>query len=61
MTQVLTAKLGDFIRFLSTHAEQEEIKQGLFQVGGSPSAIGCINDAHIRITAPQVNEPDFVN
>ena len=61
VTQVLTAKLGDFIKFLSTCAEQEEIKQGLFQVGGFPSAIGCIDDIHIRITAPQENEPDFVN
>ena len=61
VTQALAAKLGDFIRFPSTRAERDEIKQGLFRVGGFPCAIGCIDGTHVRITAPHQNEPDYVN
>ena len=52
VTQALAAKLGDFIRFPSTRAERDKIKQGLFRVGGFPCAIGCIDGTHVRITAP---------
>ena len=61
VTLALTAKLGDFVRFPSTRAERDEIKQGLFRVGGFPCAIGCIDGTHVRITAPQETEPDYVN
>jgi len=61
VTQALAVKLGDFIRFPSTRAERDEIKQGLFRVGGFPCAIGCIDGTHVRITAPRENEPDYVN
>ena len=61
VTQALAAKLGDFIRFPSARAERDEIKQGLFRVGGFPCAIGCIDGTHVRITAPHENEPDYVN
>ena len=61
VSQALTAKLGDFVTFPSTRAERDEIKQGLFRVGGFSCAIGCIGGTHIRITAPHENEPDFVN
>ena len=61
VSQALTAKLGDFVTFPSTRAERDEIKQGLFRVGGFLCAIGCIDGTHIRITAPHENEPDFVN
>ena len=55
VTQALASKLGDFIRFPSTRAERDEIKQGLF------CAIGCIDGTHVRITAPHQTEPDYVN
>lgn len=61
VTKALTAKLGDFIKFPCTRAERDEIKQGLFRVGGFPCAIGCIDGTHVRIKAPHENEPDFVN
>ena len=61
VTQALSAKVGDFVKFPSTRAERDEIKQGLFRVGGFPCAIGCIDGTHVRITAPHENEPDFVN
>ena len=61
VTQALSAKVGNFVKFPSTRAERDEIKQGLFRVGGFPCAIGCIDGTHVRITAPHENEPDFVN
>ena len=61
VTQVLAAKLGQFVKFPSTTAVRDEIKRGLFRVGGFPCAIGCIDGTHIRITAPSQNEPDYVN
>ena len=61
VTQALAAKLGDFVKFPSTRAVRDEIKQGLFHIGGFPCAIGCIDGTHVRITAPAENEPDFVN
>ena len=51
VSQALTVKLGDFVTFPSTRGERDEIKQGLFRVGGFPCAIGCIDGTHIRITA----------
>jgi len=56
----LTSKLDDFITFLQTGVERDEIKQGLFKIGGFPCAIGCIYGTHVRIKAPSENEPDFV-
>ena len=61
VTQVLAAKLGQFVKFPSARADRDEIKQGLFRVGGFPCAIGCVDGTHIRITAPSENEPDYVN
>ena len=61
VSQALTAKLGDFITFPSTRVERDEIKQGLFRVGGFPCATRCIDGTHIKIEAPHENEPYFVN
>ena len=58
VTQALSAKVGDFIKFPSMRAERDEIKQGLFGVGGFPCTIGCIDGTHVRITTPHKNEPD---
>lgn len=40
--------------------ERDEIKQGLFKIGGFPCAIGCVDGTHVRIKVPSENEPDFV-
>ena len=42
------AKLGDFITSPSTRAGKEEIKQGLFRVGGFPCAIGSTDGTHLK-------------
>lgn len=61
VTQALSSKVNDFIKFPSTRNERDEIKRGLFEVGGFPCAIGCIDGTHVRIKAPSQNEPDYVN
>ena len=61
VTQGLTAKVNDFIKFPATRAERDEIKQGMFKVGGFPCTIGCIDGTHVRIKSPSQNEPDYVN
>ena len=49
VTQALAAKVNDFIKFPATRAERNEIKQGMFQVGGFPCTIGCIDGTHVGI------------
>ncbi|CAH3190006.1 unnamed protein product [Porites evermanni] len=61
MQVLITLKLGTWRQVRFFKAERDEIKQGLFRVGGFPCAIGCIDGTHVRITAPHENEPDFVN
>ena len=61
VTQALAAKVNDFIKFPATRAERDEIKQGMFKVGGFPCTIGCIDGTHVRIKSPSQNESDCVN
>ena len=61
VTQALAAKVNDFIKFPATRAERDEIKQGMFKVGGFPCTIGCIDGTHVRIKSPSQNESDYVN
>ena len=61
VTQALAAKVNDFIKFPATRAERNEIKQGMFKVGGFPCTIGCIDGTHVRIKSPSQNESDYVN
>ena len=61
VTLALAAKAVDFIKFPSSRAVSDEIKQGLFRIGGFPCGIGCIDGTHVRILAPSENEPDYVN
>ena len=52
ITLALAAKAVDFIKFPSSRAVSDEIKQGLFRIGGFPCGIGCIDGTHVRIPAP---------
>jgi hypothetical protein len=45
----------------STDQRKREIKQGSYESGGFPGVIGCVDDTHVRITTPNVDEPSFVN
>jgi len=61
VTLALASKVNEFVKFPTTANERDEIKHGLFRVGGFPCAIGCIDGTHVRIKAPSQNESDFVN
>ena len=61
VTLALASKVNDFVKFATTPNERDEIKHGLFRIGGFHSAIGCIDGTHVRIKAPSQNEPDFIN
>ena len=61
VSTALARKQNEFIRWPSTAAERQEIKQGFFEKGGFPGVIGCIDGTHIRIQGPTAHESDFVN
>ena len=61
ITQALANKVNDFIKFPSTRNEPDEVKRGLFRIGGFPCAVGCVDGTHVRIKAPSLSEPDYVN
>ena len=61
VSTALARKQNQFIRWPSTAAERQEIKQGFFEKGGFPGVIGCIDGTHIRIQGPSAHESDFVN
>ena len=52
VSTALARKQNQFIRWPSTAAERQEIKQGFFGKGGFPGVIGCIDGTHIRIQGP---------
>ena len=60
-TQAHAAEVNDFIKFPSTRKERDEVKRGLFRIGGFPCAIGCVDGTHVRTKAPFLNEPNYVN
>ena len=62
VSTALARKQHDFIRWPSTAAERQEIKQGFFEKGGFPGVIGCIDGTQfIRIQGLSAHESDFVN
>ena len=61
VSTALVRKQHEFIRWPSTAAERQEIKQGFFEKGGFPGVIGCIDGTHVRIQGPSAHESDFVN
>ena len=60
VSHALAAKTDQFIKWPSDQ-RQRKIKQGFYESGGFPGDIGCIDGTHVRITAPNVDEPSFVN
>lgn len=59
--QLLFENSTSSLRWPSTAAERQEIKQGFFEKGGFPGVIGCIDGTHLRIQGPSAHESDFVN
>ena len=61
VSTALARKQNQFIRWPSTAAERQEIKQGFFVKGGFPGVIGCIDGTHVRIQGQSAHESNFVN
>ena len=61
VSTALGRKQHQFIRWPSTAAERQEIKQGFFVKGGFPGVTGCIDGTHVRIQGPSAHESKFVN
>ena len=61
VTKALAAKVNDFVKFPATRNERDEVKRGLFRIGGFPCSIGCIDGTHVRIIAPSLNKADYIN
>ncbi|CAF0771695.1 unnamed protein product, partial [Didymodactylos carnosus] len=51
----------DTIKFPSTANEQDEVKQGFYEMSKFPRVIGAIDCTHIQIKTPKENEERFVN
>ena len=54
VTLALASKVNDFDKFPTTPNERDEIKHGLFRVGGFPKKIGCIDGTNVQ------NWPGFI-
>ena len=61
VSTTLGRKQHQFIRWPSTAAERQEIKQGFFVKGGFPGVIGCIDGTHVCIQGQSAHESNFVN
>jgi hypothetical protein len=59
VSYALASKTDQFIKWPSD--QKREIKQGFYERRGFPCVIGCVDGTHVRITAPNVDEPSFVN
>ncbi|XP_038050874.1 putative nuclease HARBI1 [Patiria miniata] len=56
----LSRRLGDFIKWPAA-ADIPDIQRGFFTIAGFPGIVGIIDGTHIRITAPNAHEEQFVN
>ena len=55
------AVIQRFITFPLTDAQLNHNKQACYHIANFPGVIGLIDCTHIKIIAPHVNEPDYVN
>ena len=53
VTKALAAKVNDFVKFPATRNERDEVKRGLFRIGGFPCSIGCIDGTLTRRFVPK--------
>lgn len=60
VTNALVSRKNQFIKW-PTDDRKNAIKHGFFEMAGFPNVIGCIDGTHVRIQAPSVDEPAYVN
>lgn len=61
VSNALTAKRLDFIKWPTDADELRKIKCNFFKRGGFPGVIGCVDGTHVRIQAPSQDENVYVN
>lgn len=61
VSQLLSTKQSEFIKWPTTASAINENKNGFYRRRRFPGIIGCIDGTHIRIIAPSKDESDFVN
>ena len=61
VSTALARKQNQCIRWPSTAAERQEIKQGFFEKGGFPGVIGGIDGTHVRIQGPSTHKSEIAN
>ncbi|CAC5400558.1 HARBI1 [Mytilus coruscus] len=60
-TDALIAKRDQFIKWPCTPDKLNATKNGFYEKTGFPNVIGCVDGTHVRIQAPEDDEPSFVN
>ncbi|XP_052818499.1 putative nuclease HARBI1 [Mya arenaria] len=60
VTDIICKRMKRFIVWPSGE-EKKRVKSGFFTSAGFPHVVGCVDGTHIRIQAPSVDEPAYVN
>ena len=60
VTNALVRKKDEFIKWPNDN-RKNMIRAGFYDKAGFPNVIGCIDGTHVRIQAPSVDEPAYVN
>ncbi|XP_052816442.1 putative nuclease HARBI1 [Mya arenaria] len=60
VTEIICKSMKRFIVWPSDE-EKNRVKSGFFTSAGFPHVVGCVDGTHIRIHAPSVDEPAYVN
>ena len=60
VTDALCTRLRRFVVWPNQEARRRSV-EAFYDVAGFPYVVGCVDGSHIRIQAPIVDEPAFVN
>jgi len=60
VTDALCSRLRRFVVWPNQEARRRSM-EAFYDVAGFPYVVGCVDGSHIRIQAPSVDEPAFVN
>ena len=61
VTNALLRKKNQFIRWPVDRLNQDKMRCGFYNVANFPNVLGCIDCTHVRIQAPEEDEPSYVN
>ena len=61
VARAICHKMGHCIRFPTGENELRKVKRGFHEIGGIPNVIGAVDCTHVRIVAPSVDVPAYIN